>query len=179
MGLFHWQKERNSNADFIIICVFSNIGLNKDSGMDPSTGQLTKTKASWLGGSYTHHDLYCWLQLRNCLIITAVEIFPSESKPEHGGIFLTKQRSNIPFIFCLNGTENALKTVYYHWCSSLWRVTAGKSLKPIPRWTKMDQVIVLSHWRKDCLDQFLTCPSAIIQFVFQPEALRWRLECGS
>lgn len=86
----------------------------------------------------------------------------------------TKQKSNIAFVFCLKGTENALKTLFDHWCSGLWRVTEGKSLKHIPRWTTMDWVVMLSQWRKNCLDQFLTCPSAIIQSVIQPEAWRWR-----
>lgn len=37
----------------------------------------------------------------------------------------------------------------------------------------MDLIIMLSHWRKDCLDQLLTQPPAIIPTVLQQEA--WRL----
>lgn len=105
---------------------------------------------------------------RNCV--------PTECKPKHWGESFnkaTKQRLNIPFVFCLKGTENALKTLFDHWCSGLWRVTAGKSLKHLPRWNKMDLIIMLSHWHKDCLGQLLTCPPAITHTVFQPEA--WRL----
>lgn len=88
MGLFHWQKERNSNADFIIICVFCNIGLNKDSGMDPRSGQLTKTMVRrFLQPSrplllVTIKKLAHNNSCRNCV--------PSEPKPEYGGIFFNK-----------------------------------------------------------------------------------------